>query len=88
MCGDKPPRGVCIESKGKAECVCLPNTFDPSRPYTGPFCLSSDPVQLSQPADWTPVIIGSIAGVVGLIALMSGFLWVMSLYRQGLPTPG
>ncbi len=79
--GDDPPRGVCVDKYNEVKCECLPNRIDPTRPYSGQFCYTSKPpAPLSNPADWTPVIIGSIAGVIGLIALISAFLWVMTVW--------
>lgn len=83
LCGSNPPRGICIPANKESRCECLPNKNDPSRPYSGEFCLASAS-QLTTPtipSRWTPVIIGIVAGIAGLLFTITLCLWAIAIWR-------
>ncbi len=81
LCGTNPLRGICLPNYNETKCDCLPNRNDSSRPYVGQFCYTSEH-QLSKPSDWTPVIVGVLAGVTGLFCLVTLCLWVTAVWHR------
>lgn len=89
LCGNNPPRGVCIPAYKETKCECLPNKNDSSRPYTGDFCLPSDSqptASSSNPSRYTPIIVGVLAGLAGLFGVLTACLWTITLLGK-LPKP-
>lgn len=87
LCGMDPVRGFCIPEYQESKCECIPNKNDLSRPYTGDFCLPSEsqPTPASSiPSRWTPIVVGVLGGLTGLILVTALFLWVMG---HGLSSP-
>lgn len=83
LCGTNPVRGVCVPEYKESRCECLPNKNDSSRPFTGEICLESEsPLSPSSiPSRWAPVIIGIVAGVTGLLLMITVCLWAIFIWR-------
>lgn len=103
LCGSNPRRGVCFPEYGLSRCVCFVNENNPSRPYTGDLCEPQDaqttiptqqptssteqPTQIAHPSNWTPIIIGIVAGLAGLLSSIICCLWAVSVWRRRLRKP-
>lgn len=84
LCG-RPPRGICSPEKNLSRCECLATPPEGSRPYTGEFCLpdtSEAPLSTSTPERWTPIVIGVLAGLAGLICAVTCCLLAVAVWRR------
>jgi hypothetical protein len=85
LCGINPVRGVCISNNGIAKCQCLVNNNNPSKPYTGEFCFEQEPilsVMPSTPTQWTPIVVGILAGLAGLLCAVACCLLAVAAWRR------
>jgi hypothetical protein len=80
LCGTVVKRGVCLPDTNTSQCQCFTNTADPSNPYTGEFCTltnATSTLSASSPSssNWTPILIGVLAGLAGLCCLLAVAVW-------------
>ncbi len=85
LCGTNPKRGVCEPETGLSQCRCFANSINSSESYTGVFCLptSTEPaLSTSVPSNWTPIIIGVLAGFAGLFCAVTCCLLAIAVWRR------
>jgi hypothetical protein len=91
LCGTNPKRGICLPETHLSQCRCFTNTNDSSSPYTGEFCLptSTGPaLSTSSPSNWTPIIVGVLAGLAGLLCTVTCCLLSVAAWRRRRQHPG
>ncbi|CAF1385731.1 unnamed protein product, partial [Rotaria magnacalcarata] len=82
LCGGAVKRGVCLPSLGVSKCQCLTNTADPSSPYTGDFCFASTSPESLSSSNWTPIIVGVLAGLAGVFCAITCCLLALVAWRR------
>ncbi len=87
LCGTNPKRGICLPQTGLSQCQCFVNINNPSEPYVGEFCYpeSQEPTlnaTSSSSSRWTPIVIGILAGVGGLVCVVSCCLLAVVVWRR------
>ena len=84
LCGVAPRRGVCLPDRPIPECICIPNLENPSRPYTGEFCMEETTLTATQstPSRWTPIVVGVLAGLAGLFCAITCCLLGIAVWRR------
>jgi hypothetical protein len=85
LCGINPRRGACFPENHLSQCTCLSTTNDSSITYTGEFCLPTSiepPLSTSASSNWTPIIVGVLAGLAGLLCAVTCCLLAVVAYRR------
>jgi hypothetical protein len=85
LCGTNPIRGVCLPETHLSQCQCFTNNNDSSKPYTGEFCLptpTEPTLSTSSPSNWTPIIVGVLAGLAGLFCIVTCCLLAVAAWRR------
>lgn len=82
LCGVDKKRGACLPENSVSKCICYANTDNPSRPYTGDFCFeSAEPPAPSSPS-WTPIVVGVLSGLAGLLCSITCCLLALAAWRR------
>ncbi len=86
LCGANPKRGVCLPQAGLSQCQCFVNTGNPSEPYVGEFCYPESQAPTltttSSSSRWTPIVIGILAGIGGLVCAVTCCLLAAVIWRR------
>ncbi|CAF1591499.1 unnamed protein product [Adineta ricciae] len=81
LCGANPPRGVCDPKQNVSKCRCFTNEEDPSSLYQGDFCTKSSVSKVPSSRS-TPIVIGILAGLSGLLLIITIYLIVITFLQR------
>ncbi|CAF1457750.1 unnamed protein product, partial [Adineta ricciae] len=88
LCGTNAGRGVCTTgSTGTGRCQCFVNTANPSASANDEFCYSTTTTEptlstSSPSSNWTPIIVGVLAGLAGLFCAVTCCLLAIAAWRR------
>jgi hypothetical protein len=92
LCGLRPPRGICYPEYGVTECKCFRIANDTGTLEYTDRCVPKPPAPIittSPPSNsnWTPVIVGVLAGLAALFCATTCCLWAVAAWRRRIRNP-